>query len=254
TASFFTTSAFSYYGRFYGNLILDGNQSYDGGSGSNPLQCQNNLTIANGSSLALSMTSGGDLVLLGNLTDGNASGGITPRSRTIKFQGSGTMLTPVVQTVNTASTLADVLINQTNGSIQLQGNLTIGGALQFNSSSDLLELNSKTLTLNGTVTGNGNLKGDSAATLKVGGTGALGTLNFLSGSRTLSSMTVNRTSSGSVTLGNDLTVGGVTTLTDGKVDMGTFTLTLNGSVSRTSGYINGNEQRNFACSAGSCSR
>ena len=67
-------------------------------------------------------------------------------------------------------------------------------------------------------------------------------------------MTVNRTSSGSVTLGNDLTVGGVTTLTDGKVDMGTFTLTLNGSVSRTSGYINGNEQRNFACSAGSCSR
>src|SRR5439155_24867860 len=86
TASFFTTSAFSYDGRFYGNLILDGNQSYDGGSGSNPLQCQNNLTIANGSSLALSMTSGGDLVLLGNLTDGNESGGIKSRSRTFKFK------------------------------------------------------------------------------------------------------------------------------------------------------------------------
>src|SRR5439155_588845 len=91
----------------------------------------------------------------------------------------------------------------------------------------LIELNSQSLTLNGTITGPGQLKGDlTGASLLVGGTtgGDLGTVNFLSGAQTLSTLTVNRTgASASVTLGSNLTVGGTTTLTNGVVNMGTST-------------------------------
>src|SRR5439155_13663244 len=120
----------------------------------------------------------------------------------------------------------------------------------------LIELNSQSLTLNGTITGPGQLKGDlTGASLLVGGTtgGDLGTVNFLSGAQTLSTLTVNRTgASASVTLGSNLTVGGTTTLTNGVVNMGTFTLTTNGNVTSSSGYIIGNEQRFFGCNT-SCS-
>src|SRR5207302_3647645 len=105
------------------------------------------------------------------------------------------------------------------------------GQLNLSTAASLLELNGKTLTLNATIIGSGNLKGDAAATLNVGGSsGSLGTLNFLSGARTLSQLTMNRTSSGSVTLANDLLVDDALNLTNGVISMGTFTLTTNGNV------------------------
>src|SRR5207248_6535618 len=131
--------------------------------------------------------------------------------------------------------------------VQLQTNLTISGQLNLSTADSLLELNGKTLALNGTITGSGNLKGDGGATLNIGGSGSLGTLHFLSGSQSLSVLTMNRTSSGSVTLGNNLLVDDTVNLTNGVVDMGAFTLTTNGNVARGSGWIIGNEQRYFAC-------
>ncbi len=247
TQTFFTNSAFSYDNRSYGNLILDGSQAYSGGAATHPLLCQNNLTILSGSSLSLSTAANGDLILWANLTDNNGSGGITHNNGTIKFQGAGTIPSPLIQHVTTAATLGGVLISQTNGSVQMDANLTIEGELKFNGSNDLLILNAKTLTLNGTVTGLGNLKGDGAATLNIGGTGPLGTLNLLNGFRTLSAMTMGRSTSGSVIFGNDMTVGASLTLTNGVVDMGAFTLTTNGSVARGNGYVIGNLQRFFGC-------
>src|SRR6267378_2389702 len=65
--TFNAASAFSSDGRTYGNLTLDGSQSYSG-SGTNILTIFNTLNIASGSTLTLSNSSGGDLNLLGDIT------------------------------------------------------------------------------------------------------------------------------------------------------------------------------------------
>src|SRR5438105_3197492 len=149
-AAFYTPSAFSFSGRTYGYLTLDGTQAYSGGSGSSQLTVFNTFELETGSTFTLSSTAGGDLNLLG-------------------------------------------------------------------------------------------------AMLNVGGTGVLGTLNFVSGARTLSSMTMNRTSSGSATLGTDLAIGTSQTLTNGIVDVGSNMLSLNSAAtaSRTNGYVIGNVQKTF---------
>src|SRR5439155_13353898 len=181
--SFFTSGAFSFGGRTYGNLTLDGNQtgvqSYSGGSDTSVLTIFNTLTIETGSTLKLSDTAGGDLNLLGDLA---IVGTLDPNSRTVKFLGGG-IFGGDTQNITTDATFGDVSIVKTVGSVKLGGTLTIDGALQFDGTSsavDVLELNAKTLTLNGTVGGTSTsaangFKGDVGATLNVGGTGALGT-------------------------------------------------------------------------------
>ena len=254
TATFNASSALSCsnpalsQGRSYGNLVLDdlsgGSTSYSC-SGAFPLTVANNLTIQSGRTFTLSGSTGGNLILDGNLTD---NGTFDPNNRTVEFRGGGA--TQTISKSSGAESFFDVFISLTaGGSVKLLSPVTIASQLNLNTADSVLELNSKTLTLNGTVIGTGGLKGDlTGSSLVVGGTGALGTLSFVSGSRLLSAMTMARTSSGSVTLGNDLLIGGGLALTDGVVNMGSNTLTLNGSVSRTNGYIIGNEQRNFSCS------
>jgi uncharacterized repeat protein (TIGR01451 family)/CSLREA domain-containing protein len=252
---FYTTTAFSYSGRSYGSIVLNGSQIYDGGSGTSPLVIQNGFELELGSQLTLSSGSGGDLILFGNFEDQNTSDGkFIPLGRKVKFQGTGT------QTISKAGgteSFFDVSIAQAAPGDKVQFysspfTLAINGQLNLSTANSLLEINGKTLTLNGTVNGSGNLKGDAAATLNVTGTGALGTLNFLSGARTLSVFTVARTTSGSVTLGNELLVDDTLNLTSGVVNMQSFTLTLNGNVTRGNGYIIGNERRFFGCNT-SCS-
>src|SRR4030095_2831026 len=63
----------------------------------------------------------------------------------------------------------------------------------------------------------------------------------------LSQMTMNRLISGSVTLVSNLSVNDTLNLTNGVVELGTSTLTANGLVSRTKGWIVGNEQRSITC-------
>src|SRR5207302_670372 len=224
---------------------LNAKQSYNG-SGSSQLTIQNNFEIETGSTLTLSSSNGGDLNLLGSFLDQNTGAAFDPLTRTVKFQGNNLTQTISKAGGNTES-FFDVFINESaGGKVQLLSPLTINGQLNLSTADSLLELNTKTLTLNGTVIGGGNLKGDSSATLNLTGTGSLGTLNFLSGARTLSQLTMNRTSSGSVTLANDLLVDALN-LTNGVISMGTFTLTTNGNVTRSSGYIIGNQQRYFSC-------
>jgi CSLREA domain-containing protein len=247
-AKFFAASAFAADGRSYGYLTLDGSQEYSAGSATNALTTLNNFELEIGSKFTLSDTAGGDLNLLGNFEDMNTSDGMfIPLGRTVKFQGTGTQ--GIYKPSGTLS-FFDVLIAQTAAVDKVQFSnsgftLAINGQLNLSTANSLLELNGGTLSLSGTVTGDGNLKGDFAAVLTVNGSGDLGTLNFVAGGRELDAFFVNRSGPGSVTLGNDLTVGGTTTLADGVVDMGTFTLTVNG-VSRTNGWIIGNEQRTFA--------
>ncbi|PYS23626.1 MAG: hypothetical protein DMF72_08740 [Acidobacteria bacterium] len=233
-------------GRSYGNLVLD-NQA--GGSatytcaGALPLTVLNNLSINSSRTFTLSSSAGGDLILDGNFSD---DGTFAPNSRTVNFNGGATLQT-ITKSSGTES-FFDVFISETTGGkIQLLSPLAINGQLNFNTAASVLELNGKTLTLNGTITGSGNLKGDSAATLSIGGMGALGTLNFASGGQLLSALALDRSSSGSATLGTSLAIGGSLTLTNGILDAGTNTLSLGSAAttSRTSGYVVGNLQKTF---------
>lgn len=247
TQTFFTSTALSYGGRSYGNLVLDGSQTYDGGSTSSALTVQNSFTLQDGSTFKLS--SAADLNLLGNFIDNStSSSAFNPNSRAVNFNGGNT--TQTITKASGAETFFDLTISETSGGkVQLLSAVTINGQLNLSTAASVLELNGKTLTLNGTVTGTGNLKGDSSATLAMTGTGALGTLTFLGSFQTLSSMTMNRTSSGSAIFGNNMSVGSVT-LTNGVVNMGSFTLSITGAVSRTGGWIIGNEQLTRSCSSG----
>jgi len=249
TARFGATSAFSTSGRTYGNLILGGNQNYPTLL-AGQTTVQNNFVLESGSSWTLS----GDLNLLGNFEDQNLlAGKFNVNSRTVRFQG-GSATQTIFKPGSNALTFGDVFIAESpGGKVQLLSSININGQLNLSTPDSLLELNGKTLELNGTVTGAGNLKGSGASTLNIGGIGSLGTLKFLSGFRTLSQLKMDRVlPSGSVTLGNDLMVDDVLLLTSGVVNMGSFTLTINGIVNRSAGYIIGNEQRSFTCLTTTC--
>ena len=166
-------SAFSFSGRTYGYLTLDGTQAYSGGSGSSQLTVFNTFELETGSTFTLSSAAGGDLNLLGDFLDQNTSAGMfIPNGRTVKFQGGGTTQT-VSKAGSSAESFFDVFISETaGGKVQLLSPLTINGQLNLSTADSLIELNAKTLTLNGTIIGSGNLKGDLlGATLNVGGTG-----------------------------------------------------------------------------------
>jgi hypothetical protein len=132
----------------------------------------------------------------------------------------------------------------------ISASTTLSGALMLTSSSDILSLGSNTLTLNGTVTGSGLLKGSSVSNLTIGGTGALGTLNFDQGTdgttNVLNDVVVNR-SSGTLSLGNKLVVLNSYTPTAGVLTTGGY-LHIRSTASNTAriaagssggGYISG---------------
>jgi CSLREA domain-containing protein len=246
-AKFFTASAFDIDGRTYGYLTLDGNQTYNG-SGTGATTVLNTFEIETGSNCKLSGSAGGDLILQGSFLDQNTVAAFNPNGRTVKFNGGNTTQT-ISKLVGNAEPFFDVEINETaGGKVRLLCPVTINGKLNLSTADSVLELNQNILNLNGTVDSAraGNLKGDGSARLNIGGSGALGTLNFLSGSQTLFELTMDRSSSGTAVFGNDMSVGSNLGLTNGTVDMGAFTLDIgNSSVSRSNGYVIGNLKKNF---------
>ncbi len=108
----------------------------------------------------------------------------------------------------------------------ISGSTTIGGNLNFNAAADILVIGSNTLTLNGTETGSGSLRGSATSNLTIGGTGALGTLNFDQSTdgttNVLNDVVVNRITSGTLSLGNKLVIVNSYTPTAGVLTTGGF--------------------------------
>ena len=77
-------------------------------------------------------------------------------------------------------------------------------------------INSKTFTINGAVTGTGNLAGSQSSSLLIGGTA--GTINFAPNKNSLQNLTIN----GTATLGNALNLYGTLTSTSGTLTTGGF--------------------------------
>jgi hypothetical protein len=133
----------------------------------------------------------------------------------------------VSQTVSFAGTNSGTFNHTVNNAmgVVMNSNVTVLGALTL--TNGYLNINGNTLNLNGTTSAtSGFIRGGLTSTLNIGGTGALGTLNFdqtTDGTtNVLNNFTINRTTSGTVTLGNKLVVLGVLTPTDGTLTTAGF--------------------------------
>ena len=200
----------------------------------------------NNGTTTLSGSIGGDLALEGNLTDNNV---FTANGRAIFFRGGNT------QSITSNSNPLDidvVRMEKTGGEVLLLQNLLIdetADPIKFEGTSSILNLNGYTATFGKAVTAStitmnstSAIKGSSTSSLIILGTGAAGTIRFdqttPGTTNVLQNLTINRTSTGTVTLGNALTLGGNLTLTDGTFTVGGNTLTYAGSsIARTSGAI-----------------
>ncbi len=192
-----------------------------------------NLTAS--STGARTLATGGTIGVAGAFTPGANSYTIT--GSTIAFNGAA-------QTIP-----AFTYQNLTTGG---SGTKTLGGDITVRSA---LTLTAGTLADAGfTATVNGDVANSAAHTgtgkvLLAGGT----TSHILSGGGTISNLELNDTNNATLST-TDLTVAGTLTLTSGKIETGTNKVFINadGSVSRTSGYVLGNLQKNVP--AGSTSR
>ncbi len=125
--------------------------------------------------------------------------------------------------------LNNLTVNTTSGNAMLGTDLSINSVL--NLSSGALSLNGHTLTIasSGDITGSGTLSGSSMSNLVINATGGVtGMLKFSSGSSLLNNLTIN-TTSGGATIGSNLNLNGMLSLTSGSLTLGSHTLTLSGS-------------------------
>lgn len=205
---------------------------------SNQLNQQQGELIINGNTLTLQ----NDLIrTTGTFTGSNSSN--------IIINGNGNLVTALYFT-NGAELLNNFTINRSpSGTITMATNLTVDG--QLNIIDGELDINDKTLTLNGTISGTGTLKGSSNSELYIGGNGNLGVIYFSAGYQELKKLTTNRVS-GISTLGTDITVDSLLTLTNGLIVTGTNTLIISSvnassiTGQNTNSYVNGNLRRAFA--------
>lgn len=135
-------------------------------------------------------------------------------------------------------------INNSSGATLASGTTTVGGTLTLTSGT--LSVAGNTLALNGpTIAGTPtNLSTTSSSNLSFGGTSS--GVNVPSSVTQLNNLTLNN--SNGLTLNSSPTIGGTMTFTSGVISAGANTLIIGsgGAVSRTSGHVNGNLQKNVA--------
>ncbi len=207
----------------YGNLTLSG-ASTKTLSGAETVQ--GNLTI-NAGTLA---NGGFVLTVNGN----SANSGTFSGTGKIQFSGGGASHALSGTGSYTNIELDDAQNLTTSGSFSILGVLTqTSGTFNIGAGTTLTLGAGSSLA----ATGSGDFGGTTTSNLSIAGTGALGnTLRFASGSQNLGLLTLNRTASGVVNLGSDLTLNASTglTLTAGLLYLNSYNLTL-GATSVTSG-------------------
>jgi hypothetical protein len=183
----------------------------------------NNGTIRIGSTDALgaiqtSVTNGN--IRVSGLRTFNSSGTIVYNGTSAQFIGLGHPAT------------SNTTINNSNG-VTLASDVTINGNLILTSGN--VNVSSNTLTLGANFTPNSNfLAVNSSSSLSIGGSSSFGNL-AISGGPTINNFTLNRGSSGSITLVSDLTVNGTFTQSNGDINLNGNTIRISGIYSRTSG-------------------
>ncbi len=216
-----------------GNLTIDNGSNLDMAGSSAMMKSLTvfgniNVGIAGGTAtLTLSVNSGADLKVGGNLTF-NGTYNFYPNSRAVFFIKNGT------QTISASSTLTIPYVVMApvsgNNNIQLSGtDLKItapngGNAIDLGTQSgNNFDINGRTLTIGTAGVGNiiygsGNLKGSTTSNLTLLGTGSIDKLNFTTGFRNLGTLTINRqASTTAATLGTDVTINTALVLTNGNL-------------------------------------
>ena len=215
-----------------GNLILT-NTTIDGGSGPfSTISLSGDLTYVG------TVTPPADANSITLSTNGNAGG-------TQTITGAGNTL----RWFRIQSTTANTILLSTSGgsSNLLLGNSSGGGITLVDGS--ILDMNGNDITLFSSVgTSSAFLLNSTASisttsatdlTIERTGNGNLGTLRFTSGSNTIGNLTLKHIGSTNnlLTLGSALAINGSLTLTNGVLSVGANTLSLNGSINRTSGFV-----------------
>ncbi len=227
-----------------------------GGTFSNTI----NFTVSSTSTLDLStynVAGTGAFTLNGNLKVGstNAAGAIQSGTTAGNIRVSGTRTYASGSTItyngsaaqyvgsgHPASSNVHTVINNSSG-VTLAANTTITGNLTLTNGN--LSVAAFTLTLEGNFTPNSNfLNVTGTSSITINGSGTFGTL-ATTGSTTISNLTINRTASGTVTLGSDLTIAGILTQTVGDITLNGHILTISGAFSRTNGSINADASANL---------
>jgi len=279
----------------FGNLTIN-NTTDQGGSiqfGGNLSTVNGNFTMQNlfsGREVRLSASTSLNLIIAGNLNIQNgileiASSAGSSVSRSINIGGNYNQTGGTVQSSGTSNRVTINFTGTNKTFIQSAGTLTstninwaVNSAASLTLNNNLPVANSRTLTIDGTVTcgtntisGAGSVTVNSGGTLKVGSTSASGaiagnitasggiTLNSgstveyngagaqFAAARTFSNLTINN--SAGVTLNENVTAGGTLTMTSGNIDCGANTLELGtststvGTLSYTAGNIIGNFKR-----------
>ena len=189
-----------------------------------------NLTFNN---FAKVLPASGSVGVAGTFTPGIAAGH-TITGSTIDFNGSGAQTVPsfLFNNMNLSNAGTKTLAA---GADTVQGTLTIASGVTLADAGVSLRV-FKNIVNNGTHSGAGNI------TL-IGGAA----VHALSGTGSYTNIVMN--DANGATLSNNLTVNGVLTFTNGIIattSADTVIISSTGSVSRTSGHVNGNLEKNFA--------
>jgi hypothetical protein len=118
---------------------------------------------------------------------------------------------------------------------------TVTNSLTINSGI-ILRLNTTntyTLTLNGTLSGAGTIRGGNTSNLTIGGSGNFGTIIPSAAPLTINNFVINRAGLGSVTLGGNVTTRTSCNFSNGTLVLNGHTLTLNGTLTFPSASTNG---------------
>lgn len=182
-------------------------------------------------SVAAALATGGTIQ---NLPSGTISGTSTISLAT-------TLISPGAGNLHSNSRTTFETLNISGADLTLGSDMAVSTALDISATRNVV-LDEYNLTLSGTITGTGEVTGGSTSGLYITGTGSLGTVNFTSGSRQLERLDLNRTSSGTMTLGSDLEVATLS-LTNGILNTGTNDLNFAGNTAlqgSSASFVNGN--------------
>ncbi len=208
TVEFAQTSTVNLWGGTYSNLTISGgaDKSQNGGTTVNGiLNLSSSLVMSNSSLTNLNLN--GSVTGAGMLKTGNSKLNI------VSTGNFGTLTFGVGSTTRT--------VNQLNVNITSSGLLTLGSDITATGVSTFpngqVNLNGKSLTLNGAVTfpnliSNGSFIGSSTSSLTIGGAGAITNNLFFdqtsASTRSMRDVTLNRSGGVTLTLGNALEISG----------------------------------------------
>jgi hypothetical protein len=243
SGSTFTTSSMDVSGQSIGVTILGNiinNGTFTLATSADRVRCVN-FTNNTGATATLSTASGGDLELTGSLID-NAT--FNANTRAVFFTGSGT------QDISGSGTFSIdyMVLNKTGGTVRLLNNLLCegpngGNLITLTNTTDILDLNGFTATFGkaGVVSvfaGNGFIRGGGNSSIILLGEGVMGTFRFdqttPGTTNVLNNLTINRTGTANILLGNPLLINNTLTLLSGQFVIASSELTLRGSIVRTS--------------------